>query len=269
RSTLHVLGGGQEHFWTDVHCGLLPWPDMFAFIYSTLDLLADEGLQDEREFLNRGSVNGYMRSKPYMADAAALLHNETLLKAVAVPLCEAAAGADRRLLQLMANETPAFRALKGNCSPRLLGPLKPRLEKFGANFELRLDTRLEAVGFDASTGRIRNIAVMTPRGPEVLPVNQLILAVPHQQVPPLLEQNTDLRRRLPELRSLRQLRAKQMASLDLIFKKKLAGIPEGHVTLLDRRGLDESDPQKNSISSDYALSFINNSILWNESRTHL
>lgn len=265
-STLHILSS-QDRFWTDVHCGVLPWPDMFVFLYSTLDLLADESLQDEREFLNRVSVNGYMRSKPYMTDAAALFHNETLLKVFAIPSFETSARAYRRLLKLMSYENPAFRALKGNCYPRLLSPLKARLEKFGANFELRLDTRLEAVGLDASSGRVRDITVIAPRGREVLPVKKLILAVPHQQVAALLEQNTDLRRRLPELQSLRQLRAKQMASLDLIFKEKLAGIPEGHVTLLDRTGLDAD--QKNSISSDYALSFIDNSILWGESRTHL
>jgi uncharacterized protein with NAD-binding domain and iron-sulfur cluster len=269
-STLHILGGPQR-FWTDVHSGVRPWPDMFVYLYSALDLLADEGLQDDREFLNRVSVNGYMRSKAYMTDPAALLHNETLLKVFAVPSFETSARAYRRLLQLMAYESPAFRVLRGNSYARLLAPLKARLEnQFGANFELRLETRLESLALESSSERVREIAVVTSRGREALAVDQLILALPHQQVAALLEQDAALRRRLPELNALRQLRAKQVASLDLIFKTRVAGIPEGHVTLVDWSGLqDQKEPRKNSASSEYALSFIDNSIPWNEPRTRL
>jgi hypothetical protein len=270
RSTLQILGG-PTRFWSGVHCGVLPWPDMFAYLYSTAELLADEGFSDEQEFLNRVSVNGYMRSKPYMTDAAALLHNETLLKVFAIPSYETSARAYRRLLQLMAYANPAFRALKGNCYTRLLAPLKTHMEqRFRGRFELRLDTRIESISFDARRDRVRSIAVDTPRGRDVIRVKQLILAVPHQQVATLLERNADLRERLPELSDLRLLRAKQMASLDLIFKKKIAGIPEGHVTLLDRTALRAGPtPRKNAISSDYALSFIDNSVIWGEPRTHL
>src|SRR5262249_2980287 len=64
--------------------------------------------------------------------------------------------------------------------------------------------------------------------------------------------------------------AKQIASLDLMFTTRVAGIPQGHVTLLDWSGLRKDDePRKNSASSPYALSFIDNSLLWNEPRTRL
>jgi len=269
RSALHVVAGAPR-FWADVHSGVLSWRDMFVYLYSVLDLLADEGIRDDGEFLNRVSVNGYMRAKGYMTDPAALLHNETLFKVFAVPSFETSARAYRRLLQLMSYGSPSFRVLRGNCYPFLLAPLQARLEAHGRAFQLRLNTALESIELDARSGLVRNIAILTPTGRDVLPVRRLILAVPHQQVAGLLEQNADLRRLRPDLRNLRLLRAKQMASLDLVFKTRLSNIPEGHVTLLDwRRFRQLPGPGKNSISSDHALSFIDNSVVWNTPETRL
>ena len=108
---------------------------MVLFGYSYLDLLTDKRLDREElreEFLNRVSVNGYMRSLDYASDMTGLLHQDLLLKVFASPSYEVSARTYQTYLKFTAAmrypHHPPFRALKGNCQRLFWNRFEDRLE---------------------------------------------------------------------------------------------------------------------------------------------
>src|SRR5689334_13422296 len=75
--------GSPEDFWQNLLCGLLPPLDMFLYGYSLTDLLGTPFPRDEH--LDRVSVLGFLRTRPYLTQAARNLHQQTLAKAFACP----------------------------------------------------------------------------------------------------------------------------------------------------------------------------------------
>jgi NAD(P)-binding Rossmann-like domain/Flavin containing amine oxidoreductase len=266
-------GGSMRNFWSNVYSGVIPPGDMIAYAYSLLDVVTGrDDDPDELEFLNRISVNAFMRSRTYMTDAAALLHQEALLKAFAVPSYETSVRSYRTFLRFFGRDAGGW-ILKGDCHSTFWTPFLEKLESYtghdgGPRFELCCATELEDIQVeadprDALIARVTSIAV---RGrPEPMRPKHLILAVPYPEVVRLVQKNRLLRTWLPDLLDLRKLRSRQMASLDLYFKNALPGIPAEHVTLIDDRDWDyrlclafDGD-----IASKYALSFVDNYQAWN------
>src|SRR5262249_17959005 len=116
------------------------------------------------------------------------------------------------------------------------------------------------------------------------PVSHLLIAIPYPNLVEIVERSSSLRREAPGLLELRKLRSRQMASLDLSFRRPLAGIPREHVTLIDdsafrkaprREGTRRSTAERkrllaaggNRIASRFALSFIDNFQAWNNGST--
>jgi hypothetical protein len=274
-------GGAQLHFWDNVHSGVIPPDDMIAYAYSLLDLVTkgDDHDPDELEFLDRSSVNGFMRSLPYMTDLAALLHQEALLKAFAVPSYETSVRSYRTFVRYFGRDQGGW-ILKGDCHTKFWQPFLRKLNSYNRRtgtprFRLYLNTPLEAIETHGkSAKRLPHVTRIWVRGPEGkywLDTKHLILAVPHQEVARLVGQNHFLRESLPDLLELRKLKARQMASLDLYFKNPLRGIPAEHVTLIDDRYFSDrarSRPDRlandGDLASRFGLSFVDNYKAWKQ-----
>ncbi len=263
-------GSSIVNFWDNVHSGVIPPDDMIAYVYSLLDLLSTpEDDPDELEFLNRISVNGFMRSQTYMTNLAALLHQEALLKAFAVPSYDTSVRSYRTFLRYFGRDSGGW-ILKGDCHSTFWVPFRKKLESYPdvngrPRFELQLGATLEDVEVEpdpdqAGRGRVASIKVQGRD--ERLQPDHLILAIPYDQVVKLVEKNGPLRNYLPDLLELRKLRSNQMASLDLYFNEPLPGIPAEHVTLIDDAEDKLSLANDGDIASKYGLSFVDNYQAW-------
>jgi flavin-dependent amine oxidoreductase len=262
------------NFWDNVHSGVIPPDDMIAYAYSLLDLLtAPDDDPDELEFLNRISVNGFMRSLTYMTDRAALLHQEALLKAFAVPSYDTSVRSYRTFLRYFGRDSGGW-ILRGDSYSTFWARFRTTLESFAGlggkpRFDLQLKTALKAVEVEPDPccpgrGRVIGIEVEGRGRRERLSPKHLILTIPYGEVVKLVESSKGLREYVPDLLDLRKLRSHQMASLDLYFKNPLPGIPPEHVTLIDDAKFDEpySPANDGDIASQYGLSFVDNYQAW-------
>lgn len=147
--------GSPEFFWTNVNSGVAEWHDMLLFSYSYLDLLTDESI-DRQEFLNRVSVNGYVRSLRYASDMTALLHQDMLLKVFASPSYEVSARTYRTYLEFTAGQPfphPPFRALKGNVQIQFWGRFEKKLLGYEKSGHYRLEKHCRLTGLDIGPDR--------------------------------------------------------------------------------------------------------------------
>lgn len=283
-SRLEYLGS-PEHFWKNANAGVAHWSDMLIYQYSILDLLSDDTFEDEegKEFLNRVSVNGFMRSREYASDLAAVLHHELLLKVFAVPSYRTSARTYQTYLRHTAaylDPWPSFWSLKGNVRDHFW---KPFLEEFDRRQEqryelgqekdpyrreskLRLNQEVMAVEIAAEAGKRR--ATRIKIGGEWEGVDgHLLLALPPAGLKAILLNSPGLAAAVPELLDVAYLEAVPVAAINLYFNKRLDFPPE-HVTLLDSPDEfyhpDPSLARKNGIASEFGLSLVDHSRLWPE-----
>ena len=141
----------------------------------------------------------------------------------------------------------AVEARDGKCGP-------------GGRLTIKMLTQLQALGIDDETGRVTHATLgrchsspsvhrgrtrITPL-PEPMKIDgDLILALPLAQLSSLVTPR--IARRAPNLADLCYLRCEPMISIDLYFRKKLEGLPNGITVLLD---------------SPYEMSFFDNSQNW-------
>jgi len=270
-------GGALFHFWDNIYSKLIPARDMIAYVYSLLDLVTGTDKDpDELELLNRNSVIGYMRTRHYMTDLAALLHQEALLKAFAVPSYETSVRSYRTFIKYFGRDTGGW-ILRGNAETHFWRPFRAKLESYnqrpgGPRFRLHTNTELTDVEVEqvGAKKRIGRIQVTRSKKSCWLDPEHLLLAVPYPAVFGIVENNPKLRESLPGLLKLRKLRSRQMASLDLYFPTALPGIPAEHVTLIDDHGyrnLGLADrraflARSGDIASRFGLSFVDNCQAW-------
>ena len=277
--------GSWASFWKNATSRVAHWSDMVIYQYSILDLLSDESLKDEKkEFLNRVSVNGYMRSLKYASDVAALLHQELLLKVFAVPSYRTSARAYQTYLRHTAafppgkwtgprpsDFSPSFWSMKGNVHERFWIPLLAKIKKTeqptkGVTFDLRCGEEVTALILEkAEPGRrVTHIKLRHKNEPE--PVNgSLLVAVPPAGLTKILKESPKLANVAFELADVGNLESVPVPALNLYFNKRL-DLPAEHVTLLDASDefydQDTSLARKNGIGSKYGLSFVDHSRLW-------
>src|SRR5713101_7270406 len=94
----------RTQFTDSLYGGVIPPDDMMIWFYSFLELMSHGQDLDEKEFLNRISVNGFMRSLWYMTDLAALLHQEALMKAFSIPSYDTSARSYRRFARFFSRD---------------------------------------------------------------------------------------------------------------------------------------------------------------------
>ena len=224
--------------------------------------------------MNRNSVNGFMRSREYMTNLAALLHQEALLKAFAVSSYDTSVRSYRTFLRYFGRDSGGL-ILKGDCQTAFWDPFLRKLREYDGRhgtprFKLLCDTAVERIDVERVVHRPRSVRVtgIVARGQGLIQPRHLILAIPYDKVFCLVEDNALLRETLPDLLELRKLRSRQMASLDLYFRKPLPGIPPEHVTLIDDSNLKRpaSLADDGDIASKYGLSFVDNYQAWKGGR---
>ena len=281
-STLRLNRLGKDLTGT-LEGGVIPPDDLMIWFYSILDLITYGQDLDEKEFLNRISVNGFMRSLPYMTDLAALLHQEAMVKAFAVPSYETSARSyrqfarffsrdlDGRILKSPVNERfwPQFTKALETCRGPGGKPVPAPVIHTGVEVD-RIDLEQNDQGWWASGIRFKG-------ADEPMRLHRrsfLLLTIPHGDLAAIVERSPDLRQVAPGLLSLRKLPAKQMASLDLYFREPIEDMPREHVTLIDDRSFrdksgrdggdreDSLETRGNRLSSRFALSFVDNYQAW-------
>jgi zeta-carotene desaturase len=265
--------------------GVIPPDDLMIWFYSLLDLITSGQELDEKEFLNRISVNGFMRSLPYMTDLAALLHQEAMVKAFAVPSYETSARSYRQFARFFSRDQdgcilrapvserfwPQFTKALGKCrGPK--GTLVPSpLIRTGVTVEA-IEVEHTARGWWASAIRLKEQEQHSR-----MPLDRksfLLVTAPHGDVATIVEQSPQLRQLAPGLLGLRKLSSKQMASLDLYFREPIRDVPAEHVTLIDdssfkRPGGNRKDTlamSGNRLASRFSLSFVDNYQAWHHGK---
>ena len=252
--------GALASMWQNLFSGVRSLPDMFIYGYSLVDLLATEFYR--REFLDQYPVNGFMRSRPYATDAAAMQHQSTLAKAFACPSYSTACSTYRNFIKYsFRHPVPMMWVLKGDCYTAFLADLERKLESYGDQFQRGMLHRVERMLLD-SDGRVARLEwSRLSKSPSIEPVTDadvlersssgiardgdVILAIPHEALGKLVD--VPVYRAAPELGKVWRLRSEAMASVDLHFKRRLSSIPREHVVL---------------VRSRYDLTFIDNSQLW-------
>ncbi len=283
-SRLEYLGA-SKYFWRNANAGVAHWSDMMIYEYSVLDLLSDESLDNDdfKDFLNRVSVNGFMRSRWYASDMAALLHQELLLKVFAVPSYRTSARAYQTYLRHMAafpagrqtgpgpsDLSPSFWAMQGNVHERFWKPLCDKLRETararGVYFDLRHSEEVTGLTLEGrgAGSRVTHIHLGERREPLFGP---LLVAVPPAGLVKILKHSPELSEVAPELADVGYIEAVPVPALNIYFNKRL-DLPAEHITLLDPSDAfydpDASLARKNGIASEYGLSLVDNSRLWPE-----
>ncbi len=254
--------GLPSTLWENVMSGVEPPADMFIYLYSLIDILAQPF--SRHEFLDNYSVNGFMHSRLYATNPAAIMHQRTLAKAFASPSYQTSAQTYKNYIKYGARlPAPMLWVLKGNSYTAYLQYLERHLKQFGAKFDLRLLNRVDKLHL--KDGRVREMETsimpasptvheidpkLIKKGPTITDIDYAILAVPPKALGKLIDK--EVYDADPKLANVRKLRSEPMASLDLYFTKKLPDIPKSHVILVD---------------SPYTLTFIDNSQIWPDEPT--
>jgi hypothetical protein len=280
--------GSRQWVWHNIYSGVMRWYDLVIYLYSMLDLLLENLDRDteRRAFLNRIGVNGFMASRDYITDSAALLHNNVLVRTLAIPSYNTSARTYRQFLKYAINdEHPEWLALKGNCHRLVIAPLLEAIRAQaranaaaggGAGFTYLPETALKRLHAARALGDAVKVSGITVGAPHhshqdrYLPVDLLLLAIPPGDLAAVAAREPELVLADPALGRLRKLNSQQMASLDLHFHHKLPGIPREHVTLVDKtllRRLGANTPPELGFSSMYSLSFLDLSQLWEEAKS--
>ena len=245
QSTLSYLRPGEFPRFTDfrdvgspasmlrnVLSGVLPPADSFLYAYSLIDLLSEP--MDTDRFRDRFSVNGFMHSRAYTTDAAAMHHQRTLAKAFACPSYRTSASTYKRFIQYgYRHPEPMMWVLKGNCEEHFHRHLRDRLDALGCTFVMLHKVVYVEVQDERDRGgepapgdrRVSQLVVqrmassptvlegVQPVGePVVLPVGvatDVVLTVPPGALAELI--NPFLYESAPELADVRRLRSEPMA----------------------------------------------------------
>ncbi|MDK3074159.1 FAD-dependent oxidoreductase [Sedimentitalea sp. JM2-8] len=146
---------GPQDFLRNMDSGAAPPPDLFIYMYSMIDMLAEP--EHKHDLLDTYSVNGFLHSRPYMTRIAADLH-QTLWETVwAISSYQASAKSYRTFVKYTNRySVPEFFLLAGNKWDYLMKPWLDKLESFD-RFELKPLHRLAKVVPDKDGKRIARL----------------------------------------------------------------------------------------------------------------
>ena len=233
--------GSVYYVWRNLFSGVLPFPEMVLFFYSTLDLMSHQF--SYASFLDQTSVNGFVRDRFYRTERVALQHQDLLLKGISVPSYAVSAMTMRNVLKFWFRyPVPMHRVLKGNLQQSFIEPIARKLVALGVR--IHLGVRLERI--HVANGLVTGVDL---RGTDVqrVEVERLLVAIPWERLAPLLDD--DLFAAAPALFKINGLNSAPMAALNVYFRRRIDGIPKEHVNLLGGK---------------YGLSFIDVGQWWPE-----
>jgi hypothetical protein len=253
--------GSTETALENMFSGLRAPADMFIYGYSLIDLL---GTPPQHAQLARTSVFAFMNARAYMTQRALELHGETLAKAFACPTVLTDSRSYRNFINYgFRTPSPMVSLLRGNTQQYLFEPLIDHIQNVArqSGAYLRLDTSSKVTRLHLEDGRVASLQVARleaspsvddPRGPqashhgyEQRVDGAVILAVPHVALGDLVDEKVYAC--APDLGNVRKLHSQPMASIDVYFKRRLAGISKGINILLNSR---------------YDVTFLDNSQVW-------
>ncbi|MEM7250306.1 MAG: FAD-dependent oxidoreductase [Pseudomonadota bacterium] len=269
-SALSNLSSPQQG-WNNIYSGVMPWYEILIYLHSMLDLLV-ENLHDDvtrRRFLNRISVNGFVASRRYATNASALLHQNVLLRAFAAPSYRTSARTYRNFLKYaFGSPSPHFRILRTDSESGFFSPflaaLRRKSDEQNIPFTIKSNTRLTGFTLDDSAGppRVTHIHLANRDSVVSQPVDSVIVAIPHHALFDVIKEDTAFYRAAPDLFAIANLNSRPLASLDLCFNRRLEGIGDEHVTLID-----DDCSESHGFRSRFSLSFVDNAQLWDQSTT--
>jgi isorenieratene synthase len=213
--------------------GLAPAADMLLFGYASVDLLA-ERLQSTVD-LDQLSVSAFLRSRPYMTQAAAAAFDSFITMVWGIPSYLASATEYRAYLDhCLAAPTPAFWLPRGSAQEIVIGPLRAALERVGV--QIVTGVAVDAVQCDPDRRRIRAIALKPAAGERYLEeLDELVLAVTAPEAARLVraaEDGTPVVELAPATAQLSRLRTQAIPIVHAFFARRLAGLPAEPVGLL-------------------------------------
>jgi protoporphyrinogen oxidase len=224
--------------WHNTFHGLLPWYHNLLFFYSVLDMISRP--LSQKSFLDRVSQVGLMRGKWYISESVAELGQENVLKASAIPVYELSAMTAKRISSYWVRQSsPLLSVLPGNLQTTFIDPQVRELESLGV--DIRYNSPVTGIVMDE--GRV---AAVTLADGASFSADVYALCSPFEVTRTWL--HDDLYAADPELGNLHFLQAEPMAALHLRLRRAIPGLPREHVFLH---------------GSQYALSFIETSRLWN------
>lgn len=230
--------GGPQDFLRNLASRAESAPDLFIYMYSMIDLLADP--PENRGLLDDYSVNGFLRSRPYMTEAAAQLHQTVWETVWAVASYQASAQSYRNFLRFSNRySVPEFWFLAGTKWDCLIKPWLDHLESYGDGFQLRRLHRLERVHVDRACRRVEALEfVHVDRSPSVNPGSwsvegdpvlvdvtddAVVLAVTPGAMKRLVRD--DFYAAAPQLGELQYLGAEPMGAMQLYLRRRLDDVP--------------------------------------------
>ena len=246
--------------------GIAPPAEHFLWAYSLLDLIGTQSMSGD--VLEQTSVSNFYRSRCYSTEASIENASRTLAEAFAAPSYLSSARSYQSLIKYgFPNPVPSLWLLTQNTNDAIFEPwakyLEARAKALGRHFEIIKRTRIEKLHL--TDGKVSKLTLgYMPKSPttdrgfvpkptkisEVDVTGDLILAVPPRALGRLV--SFEVAACSPGLESVRLLRTEPMISLDLYFKRKIAGLTKSITLLLD---------------SKYTLSMLDISQVWTDCRT--
>jgi hypothetical protein len=221
--------------------GVIPTPDKALCLYFVADMIGHS--MSQKRYLDRLSLVGLLRSKWYATEPMSRYSQENLLKAVAVPANELSAFTTRVVgWNWFSNMTPFISVLRGPMQQTLIQPLEARIRGMGA--DVRIGWRVEKLVM--AGGKVDGVEARTPAGTLDTVRGDVYVCCTNLEVTQKLVTD-EVYEGDPALGRIHQLRAKPMTGLNIYFNKKIPGLPNDHIFLVDGR---------------YALSMIDVSQHW-------
>jgi hypothetical protein len=220
---------------------IIPVPDMFLAAYSIIDLLSQDF--SGAALINEQTVNGFMTSRPYVTEKMLDMHNIIISNIWAVNSYLTSAFAYQSFAKYQfRHPAPQCWVLKGDAYSKLILPFVRKLESLGVHLKTNSTVRHVRV----NNNKVDRICVSDQNGISDLEVDNLILAVPPAFLAQLVmsaetdhgqhrhkEQGEPIVNVLPNLSELRRIHSEPIPVYDVAFKRKLPGIPNYYVSLLD------------------------------------
>jgi len=260
--------GSLESYLPNLFSGVLPFPDMYLFLYSYIDMMAAN--LDRARYRDLVPVNGFLYSRPYVTDRSSRMHENLLLKAFGIPCFEESAQSYRKFISLGAIQpSPMFYVMKGDVATQFWQPLSAKLD--GLKVARHYGWELRNINLN-DQGKVANLEFaqlptgkfaehlptswrQTKQNSQTVQINgNVILAVPPSSITQLM--SPGLHDMDPQLGRCAKLRTEPMASVHLHLNDKFAA-------RLKAQGFaDLPDEPIVLLESKYSLTIQNNSRLW-------
>lgn len=268
-----VNPGGPQDMMRNLSSGAASPADLFLFMYSMVDLLATP--IERNDFLDQYSVNAFMKSRPYMTDGCAELHQKIWYTVWSIASFQASAKSYREFLK-WGNRVPVPQlwVLKGNKYDTVMKPWIDKLHSHD-HFHHRPLHRLKTIIPSTEGRRIETLVFgcvdsspsVNPRPGEPgagvglgendgwkwvgkpLEVEvcdaEVIVAVTPGMMASLVQ--GDLYRQDPRLGDLQYLESEPMGKVELYLNRKVPGVPKDVTVFMDTK---------------YEMTFLDYSQMW-------